>query len=134
MAILNKMASRPFTILNEQIRQNAIDFLRSVPFKTRVLFSQQKRTTLQSDKMWAMLFEVSEQTDWHGVMLEPEDWKILFMASLNQEMRIVPNLANNGFVNLGRSTSKLSVAEMSGLIEVIYSFAASRGIKFKNEV
>ena len=47
---------------------------------------------------------------------------------ISQEMRIVPNLDGNGFVNLGRSSSNLSVAEMAQLIELILAFCAERGV------
>ena len=50
------------------------------------------------------------------------------MAALNQEMRVVPNITGNGFVPLGRSSSKLSKEEFGQLIELIQVFAAERGV------
>jgi hypothetical protein len=80
--------------------------------------------------MWAMLTEVATQTKYHGIWLAPEDWKFLFLDSMNREMRIVPNLDGTGFVNLGRSTSDLGADEMSNLIEVIFAYGANHGVKF----
>jgi hypothetical protein len=62
--------------------------------------------------MWAMLSDISRQIDWHGQRLTPEDWKIMFTTSLKQQ-RVVPGLEGSGFVVLGASTSKMSVAELS---------------------
>jgi hypothetical protein len=53
------------------------------------------------------------------------------MAALNQELRLVPNINGNGFVQLGRSSSKLSKAEMSELMALIEAFAAERGVELE---
>lgn len=50
------------------------------------------------------------------------------MHALNQEMRMVPNLDGTGFIDLGRSSSKLSVAEMSDLMVLIEAYASREGI------
>ena len=127
------MDRKPFTIANEAVRQNAMAFLRQVPFGTRLVFQEQKRSTIQSDKMWAMLGEIAAQRKWHGQTLSSEDWKLVFLAGLNQELRIVPNLAGNGFVNLGRSTSKLSVREMADLITLIQAWGDQNGVAFGSD-
>lgn len=114
---------------NDAQRAKAIDWIRRAPKETRVTFQGPKRSTEQSDKMWACLTDISQQTEWCGLKLSPEDWKVLFMNALNSEMRLVPNLDKTGYVNLGNRSSQLSKAEMSDLIELIYKFAAERGIK-----
>lgn len=86
------------------------------------------RTDEQNRKLWPMLQDVASQVQWFGQTLEKEDWKLIFLAALNREVRIVPNLENNGFVNLSTSSSKLSKAEFSQLIELIYAFGAERGV------
>ena len=75
-----------------------------------------------------MLTDVSQQLEWHGTRLEPEDWKLIFMAGLNQELRMVPNLEGNGLVQLGRSSSKLTKEEMGELMELIEMFCAKHGV------
>jgi hypothetical protein len=123
--------SRALLILaNNAIRAKAKAWVDGLPDGTRVEFSEAKRSTEQSDLMWACLTDISRQTDWHGIKLSPDDWKLLFMSALNSEMRIVPNMDGTGFVNLGNRSSKLSKAEMSNLIELIFKFGAERGIKF----
>lgn len=114
---------------NDAMKAKAIDWIRRAPKDTRVEFKGPQRTTEQSDKMWACLTDISQQTDWCGLKLSPDDWKVLFMNALNSEMRLVPNLDKTGYVNLGNRSSQLSKAEMSDLIEIIHKFAAERGIK-----
>lgn len=89
----------------------------------------EKRTGDQNRLLWAALSDVAEQVEWHGMKLEPEDWKHVFSAGLKKQ-RAVPGI-DGGFVVLGQSTSKMSKAEFSELIELIYAFGAERGVKFK---
>lgn len=88
------------------------------------------RTVEQNSKLWAMLSEVSAQVNWHGHKLSREDWKHIFSAAMSQQ-RVVPNIYSTGFVVLGKSTSKMSVAEMMDMIELIQAFGAQHGVKFK---
>jgi len=44
---------------------------------------------------------------------------------------MVPNIDGNGFVNLGRSSSDLSKAEMTDLIDLIHAFGANHGVTFQ---
>lgn len=94
---------------------------------------ESKRTGDQNDKLWANLTDVATQLDWHGQKLAPDDWKLIFMDGLTRELRIVPNLEGNGFVNLGRSSSKLSKAEFSELLELIAAFGANHGVIFHDQ-
>ena len=80
-----------------------------------------------------MLTDLSEQLVWHGQKLSPEDWKLVVMSGLNQEMRLVPNMSGTGFVPLGRSSSRLSVAEMKELQDLIEAFGNQHGVKFQRE-
>jgi hypothetical protein len=111
-------------------KARAISYVDRAPWGTRVTFQGPKRTLDQNSKLWACLTDVATQLKWHGQTLSPEDWKVLFLAALNTEMRIVPNLDNTGFVPLGRSSSNLSVAEMVELIELILAFGAQHGVVF----
>jgi len=123
--------SRASVILNSKPqREQAARWCFNAPFGTRVTFAEAKRSTDQNAIFWASLTEIARQVDWHGVKLSADDWKLVFMAALNQEMRLVPNLDGNGFVNLGRSSSNLSKAEMSDLLELIFKFGAERGVQF----
>lgn len=116
------------TIWSEKDRAKAAEWLARLPKGWRVEFKETKRTIPQNDRFWSMLTALSVQLQWHGQRLSPEDWKIVMMAALNQEMRLVPNINGNGFVNLGRSSSKLSKAEMTELMDLIEAFAAQQGV------
>ena len=89
------------------------------------------RSIEQNARLWALLTEVSKQVEWYGKKLTPEDWKNVFSAALYQQ-EAVPGI-NGGFVVLGRSTSKMTVAQMSEMQTLIEAFGAERGVVFKDE-
>ena len=127
------MSRALITLTDKAERSRAINWIEKAPTGTRITFQAAQRSVPQSDKMWAMLTEVAAQHQWHGVKLSPEDYKFIFLDALKRELRVVPNLDGNGFVNLGRSSSDLSKAEMSDLIELIHAFGAQHNIKFKDD-
>ena len=112
------------------MREKAANWIRRAPDNTRVDFKASKRSLPQNARFWAMLSDIAEQLAWHGVKLTPADWKLVFLDALKREMRMVPNIDGNGFVNLGRSSSDLSKDEMTALIEIIAAFGAKHGVVF----
>ncbi len=127
--------SRAVLILHRQTdRDRASAWVRSAPWGTRITFQEAKRSSDQNAKMWAMLTEVARQVKWHGQKLSADDWKLVFLAALKAELRIVPNLDGTGFVQLGRSSSDLSVSEMADLIDLIAAFGARQGVEFADQL
>lgn len=118
------------TIRRDDDRRRANSWIDKAPVGTRLEFKAAKRTIPQNDRLWASLTDVASQVPWHGHKLKPDDWKFIFLDALKRELRIVPNIEGNGFVNLGRSSSDLSKAEMSELLELIYAFGAQHGVTF----
>jgi hypothetical protein len=123
--------SRALLVLTDsRERGKAAAWIANAPAGTRVEFKGPKRTLPQNDRMWAMLTEVATQLPWHGIKLTPDDWKLVFLDALRREVRMVPNIDGNGFVNLGRSSSDLSKEEMGDLMELIAAFGAQHGVVF----
>lgn len=111
-------------------RERAAKWATQAPAGTRIEFKERKRSIPQNDRMWAMLTDLASQIPWHGLKLAADDWKLIFLDALKREVRMVPNIDGNGFVSLGRSSSDLSKAEMSDLIELIHQFGANHGVVF----
>ena len=114
-------------------RHRAKAWIDKAPAYTRLEFKAPRRSTDQNAKMWALLTEVATQVEWAGLRLSADDWKLLFLDALKREVRVVPNLDRNGIVSLGRSSSDLSKAEMSDLIEIIHAFGAAHGVVFADD-
>jgi hypothetical protein len=127
------MSRAVLTLANDAVRARAIHWIENLPEGSRVEFKSPRRSLDQNAKMWAMLSEVSIQVQWHGIRLSTDDWKIIFLDSLKREVRIVPNIDGNGFVNLGRSSSDLSKDEMADLITLIEMFGANHSVVFRDD-
>lgn len=126
--------SRALVILNSKTdREKVANWAMKLPSGTRVEFKEAKRTSDQNARFWAMLTDVATQLTWHGQKLSTDDWKLIFLDALKRELRIVPNITGNGFVNLGRSSSDLTKAEFSDLIEIIRAFGAEHGVQFQDD-
>jgi len=89
----------------------------------------ERRSGEQNRLLWAALTDVSQQVEWHGQKLEPGEWKDVFTAALKRQ-KVVPGL-EGGFVVLGSSTSRMTKAEFSELMELIFAFGTDRGVSFK---
>lgn len=124
------MSRATLILYGPDVRARAADWVARAAPGTRVEFKAPKRTLPQNARMWAMLTDVARQVKWHGLQLSADDWKLLMLDALKREVRMVPNLDNNGFVSLGRSSSDLSKAEMTDLIELIFAFGAQHGVVF----
>lgn len=111
-------------------RERAARWAAHVPYGTRIEFKSTKRSIPQNSLLWSMLGDIARQVPWHSVKLSSDDWKLIFLDALKRELRIVPNLDGTGFVNLGRSSSDLTMDEMSDLIELIRAFGANHGVIF----
>ena len=88
------------------------------------------RSIDQNSRLWATLKDVSDQVNWYGQMLSPEDWKHVFSAALEKQ-KLVPGI-DGGFVMCGISTSKMSKQKFSDLLEIINAFGAEQGVKWSD--
>ena len=87
------------------------------------------RSIEQNRLMWANLTDIAEQVDWYGNKLHKEEWKDVLTAALKQQ-KVVPGI-EGGFVVLGARTSKMTVAEMTEMIELSTAFGTQQGVKFR---
>ena len=119
------MKKLTFEIRSPAHQQNAIHAVQQIlpdPTKPIVVTIQERNRSLdQNRKLWACLGDVSRQVEWHGRWLDAESWKC------------VPNLAGNGFVVIGQSTSRMRVNEFAELLELIQAFGTERGVKWSDE-
>lgn len=117
-----------FSVTSEGQRETCIRHLNERHLGFWVTVHDKLRTVNQNDRLHPLIRPIAKQLTWHGQILSVDDWKLVFMDALSREMRVVPNIDGTGFVQLGRKTSKLTVAEMSDLMTLIEAFAAQHGI------
>ena len=116
------------TVITTYNRQRLHQELDQAPDGWIVEIREPTRSLQANAAMWAALADVSEQVDWYGRKLSSEDWKHIFSSSLKKQ-NVAPGL-DGGFVVLGISTSKMTIREMSDLLELIYSFGVEHGVRF----
>lgn len=123
------MERRTFVLQNELIRQRAVEAIRTAPEGMTVTIKPATRTLEQNSLLWPLLTAVSQQVDWYGHKLTPDEWKDVFTAALKRQ-KVVPGL-DGGFVVVGASTSKMGKREFSDLLELIFAFGAEKGVVFE---
>ncbi|MEX3555276.1 MAG: recombination protein NinB [Burkholderia gladioli] len=117
-----------FCLAHAIARKNALRAVSDAPDGYMVEVKPPTRSLEQNAHLWAMLGDVSRQVEWHGQYLGAEDWKHIFSASLRKQ-RVAPGL-DGGFVVLGQSTSRMTIREMSDLIELMHAFGAERNVRW----
>jgi len=87
------------------------------------------RSLNQNRMMWANLEDIAQQVTWYGVKLAKDEWKDVLTAALKKQ-KVVPGI-EGGFVVIGARTSKMTVPEMTELIELSTAFGTQQGVKFR---
>lgn len=121
-----------FVLSHPEARRRAVLAVQNAHDGMVVRIQPPTRSLEQNAALWAALSDVADQVVWHGRKLDAESWKHIFSSSMKKQ-DVVPNLDGTGFVVLGLSTSKMTRAEMSDLIEIVHAFGADRGVRFNDE-
>lgn len=124
-----------FNLVNDGIRQRAISAIQSAPEGYRVEIRPRTRTLDQNALFWSVLTDISKQVDFvvNGKLckVSAEDVKHILSASLKRETRMAMGV-DGGMVMLGQRTSKMTVKEMSELLELCYAFGAEKDVKWSD--
>lgn len=121
--------SRALIVLNGSTdRLRAVSWIEKAPPGTRVEFKAAKRSQVQNDRMWAMLTDVARQKTHAGQKYSPDQWKVLFLHACGREVKFIPALDGGTWIPWGQSSSDLSKAEFSELIEFMFSWGAQNGV------
>lgn len=126
-----------FQLTHALARSNACKAVMSAPDNFRVEIRERTRSLDQNALMWELLTTLSTSLQWpvngKSETLTPDEWKDILSASLDQESRIAQGI-RGGFVMIGKRTSKMTVRQMTDLIELIYAFGAEHDIAFSESV
>lgn len=127
------MSKQVFFLSHSVARQRAIEAIQAADDGYRVEIRERTRSLDQNSLMWAALTDLSRQVQWtvNGKQetLSPDDWKNVITASLTEENRMALGI-NGGFVMLGKSTSRMTIKEMTEVIEFAHAFGSERGVKW----
>ena len=89
------------------------------------------RSLAQNRLMWSCLKDLSAQVTWFGKKLTPDGWKDFVTGHLTGQ-ELVPNMDGTGFISigLGRSTSSMTIKEMTAVIDLAHAFGAEQGVNW----
>lgn len=95
-------------------------------------FRTSTRSLAQNNLMWSCLGDLSKQVEWFGRRLSDEGWKEFITAHIAGQ-EVLPNMDGDGFVTIGRgkSTSDMTIAEMTEVIDRCHAFGDLRGVKWR---
>jgi len=120
------------TLKTDLHREEAMAILEKLPVDGTFMVAFKEtsiRNIEQNNLMWSLLHEISQQVEWYGQKLTPENWKDVFTAALKRS-KVVPGI-DGGFVVIGAHTSTMTTREMAELIELMQAFGAEHHVKFK---
>jgi hypothetical protein len=94
-----------------------------------------RRTKEQNDKMWAMLAEFAEQAKhpYDIRKFSDDEWKVLLMHAMGQDLRLLPSLDGQTVVPYGGRSSHMTIAQMTEFIEFMYAKGTEYGVKFSDQ-
>ena len=128
------MNRRTFRLVNNAVRQRAIDEIWGSPDGYIVVIQEETRNLSQNSLLHSTLSDIAKQVTWHGKKLEPDVWKRLCMAAwlreMGQDPALVPALDGRGMDVVFERTSKLSKSQCKELIEWCFAFGAEHGVQF----
>jgi len=105
----------------------------------RMEIKAESKSRDQEEKYHAMLGEIAEQASHIGAKWDAEDWKRLLVdkfvrEELSEVTKVIPNLDNNGIVQLGLQTRNFTKEQAMDFITFLEAWGANNGIIFKNVV
>lgn len=119
---------RTIKLSTPQARQGAHQLIEQAPDGYVVRIGEETRSSIQSDKMWAMLGDIAKAQPM-GRKHTPDDWKAIFMNACGWECQFIEGLDGRPFPQ-GFRSSRMTVKQMSALIEFMYAWGAEHGIRW----
>lgn len=120
-------------LTNPTARRNVAHLAATAPDGYRVEIKAKTRTLAQNDLMWSVLTDISRQVDFvvNGALVKvsPEEVKDILTASLRHEVRQALT-EDCKVVLLGMRTSRMSVKEMTDLIDLAHALGSRKGVRW----
>jgi 2-phospho-L-lactate guanylyltransferase (CobY/MobA/RfbA family) len=127
------MDKQIFHLINPLVRRNAAHACANAPEGYRVEIKPRTRTLAQNDLLWSILTDISKQVQFvvNGslVSISPEEVKDILTAGLRREVRMAMGI-DGGMVLLGQRTSKMTVRQMTDLVDLAHAFGNERGVEW----
>jgi len=119
-------------LVGDNQRSFAKQLIDKAPKNAVVSIKEATRSNEQSAKMYAMLSDISRAKP-DGRRWTPDTWKAAFMNSTGHQVQFCEGLDDSGPFPIGFRSSRLTVKQMSDLIEVIYEYGTRHGVRWTHK-
>ena len=119
--------SRSVRLTGQQQRDFAKYLVDHAPDNWVVKIAAETRRDAQNRRLWPQIEDIRKQVPGFDVF-SADDIKNRFLNALGVEMRFLPELEGQGMFPVGMRSSTLTVAQFSGLLELINEFGARKGV------
>ena len=119
-------------LAGDKQRDFALRLVAQAPLGHEVTIAPPQKTREQEKHYWALCGDFAKQATFNTVKLDSNSWMAIFLDALfeGEGRSIVPSLDGKRFVQLNRSTKRLTKKEASALIEMMYAEGHHRGVVF----
>lgn len=119
--------SHTVRLIGDTQRAYAHKLIDEAPADHVMKLAKETRRDAQNRKLWPMLKDIQQQVPGMETF-STEDIKLRFLNLLGTEMRFLPALEGEGMFPVGLRSSTLTVAQFSGLVELLYKYGAEKGV------
>lgn len=123
------MKSVSIRLTGQRQREHAQRLVMEAPDGYVVKIAAETRRDAQNRKLWSLIRDIRNQVP-EMATYSPEDIKNRFMNALGVEMRFLPTLEGQGSFPVGLRSSTLTVAQFSGLVELLYEWGGRNGVRW----
>lgn len=121
------------TILNNDFtRARAKMLIDKAPAGYVAEVREPKRTKVQSDKMWAMLTDISVSRP-GGERYTPQEWKERIMHACGWECQFLPGILDGRPFPTGYRSSQMTKTQMSAMIDWMQAWGDEAGVRWSDE-
>ena len=125
----------PFYLVHDAARRTACEAIMKAEQGMVVTIRKKNRTLDQNALLHGALTDIAEQVEWRGLRFDVTTWKRLCTASwlreIGEQPELIPALDGKGFDIIYEPTSKMTVQQMTSLLEWVLAFGAQNGVQFK---
>jgi hypothetical protein len=123
------MPAQTIRLVGDTQRAFAKQCIDEAPAGHVVKIAAETRRDAQNRRLWAQIRDLQDQVP-ELAQHSPDDVKCQFMHALGIELRFLPALEGEGFFPVGFSSSRLTVQQFAGLLELINAYGARHGVKW----
>lgn len=117
-------------VLNSRFaRERACALIQKAPEGYVASVAEPRRTKDQSDKMWAMLGDISVSKP-GGERYTPEEWKERIMHACGWECQFLPGILDGRPFPTGYRSSQMTKTQMSAMIDWMQAWGDEQGIRW----